>query len=201
MAIFLLIRHGKTDYVNQKLAGRIDEPLNGMGEKHAYSIAEAIGQLPIKAIYSSPLKRAIQTAEPLSQKIDVPVEISSCLTQVDFGEWEGMSFERLKDVEAWKAYKRNPVENHCPGGEKTHAVRQRVMIELTRLSQLHTPEDLIAIFSHGSIIRNIIAGCIGLPLENINQLVIYPGSISTLSYYKRCGKLLHLNQNDQQKFV
>ena len=67
MPIFLLIRHGQTDYVNEVLAGRINAPLTDYGRRQAQRLAEVLSQQPIRAIYSSPMCRAVETAQPLAE--------------------------------------------------------------------------------------------------------------------------------------
>ena len=93
MPIFLLIRHGQTGYVDEEvLAGRIDEPLTDYGRQQAQRLAEVLCQQPIKAIYSSPMCRAVETAQPLADAAHLFVEMDPMLIQVDFGEWQGLAF-------------------------------------------------------------------------------------------------------------
>ena len=84
MPVILLIRHGENDYVKkQRLAGRMaGVHLNQNGQKQAQALAETLGRAPIKAIYSSPLERAMETAAPLAQALGLPVQPRPGLIEV-----------------------------------------------------------------------------------------------------------------------
>jgi len=190
MTKILLIRHGDTDYVDEALAGRIDSPLNSLGIEQSLRVSETHKHLPIIAIYVSPLRRTQQTAEPLAQELNLNIIIDNDLNQVDFGNWQGLSFEDLVKDPRWTTFNQNPALTQIPGGENCQRVTQAIL----HLSRQHTDNALIACFSHGSIIRHIVSSFIGLPLENLNQLRIAPASISTVYITSGKGKLLHLNQ-------
>jgi len=194
MTKILLIRHGDTDYVDEALAGRIDSPLNLLGIQQSEAIANAIKHLPIQAIYTSPLIRTQQTAEPLAKLLNLEININHELNQVNFGKWQGMDFDELVQDPDWKLFRENPASVKIPGGEDSSMVRERVSNAIHLLSQQYEEEEIIAIFSHGSIIRHTISYFIGLSVNNSNQIQIAPASISTLMVRERNGKLLHLNQ-------
>ena len=105
-----------------------------------------------------------------------------------------MDFDELVQDPDWKLFRENPGSVKIPGGEDSSMVRERVSNAIHLLSQQYEEEEIIAIFSHGSIIRHTISYFIGLPVNNSNQIQIAPASISTLMVRERNGKLLHLNQ-------
>jgi len=152
MTKILLIRHGDTDYVDEALAGRIDSPLNLLGIQQSEAIANAIKHLPIQAIYTSPLIRTQQTAEPLARLLNLEININHELNQVNFGKWQGMDFDELVQDPDWKLFRENPASVKIPGGEDSSMVRERVSNAIHLLSQQYEEEEIIAIFSHGSII-------------------------------------------------
>ncbi len=194
MTKFLLIRHGETDYVDEALAGRIDSPLNEEGIQQAETIAMVLKHLPIRAIYTSPLIRTQQTAQPLAKLVNLEWKVNTELNQVNFGDWQGLSFEELVQDPNWKLFRENPGSVAIPGGEDSTMVRNRVSKEIIKLSNEYVEDDVIAIFSHGSIIRHTISYFIGLQLNKSNQIQIAPASISTLIVKNGSGKLNHLNQ-------
>lgn len=194
MPIFLLIRHGETDYVDEVLAGRIDAPLTEFGRRQAQYLAEVLGQKPIRAIYSSPMCRAVETAQPLAEALHLFVEMDPTLTQVDFGEWQGLSFDELTKREDWQAFKKDPSSVRCPGGENMAAVRHRVMLGLQRIASGYEDDDLLGVFAHGSIIRSAIAFFLDMPLEAMNRLTIGTASVSALQVSDHRVRLLQLNQ-------
>jgi probable phosphoglycerate mutase len=194
MTKILLIRHGDTDYVDEALAGRIDSPLNAEGLVQSLCVAEALKHLSIDAIYASPLKRTQETAQPLAKFLKLDMKINHELNQVNFGDWQGLSFDELIQDPNWKIFQENPALAKIPGGEDGFMVRERVSMAIFKMISQHPQDAVIAIFSHGSIIRHTISYFIGLPLENLNQIRIAPASISTLAIAGGKGKLLHLNQ-------
>ncbi|MDO9087471.1 MAG: histidine phosphatase family protein [Anaerolineaceae bacterium] len=194
MTKILLIRHGDTNFVDEALAGRIDSPLNSLGIEQSLRVSEALKHLPIIAIYVSPLRRTQKTAEPLAMELNLNMKIEKDLNQVDFGNWQGLSFEDLVKDPSWTTFNQNPALTQIPGGENGLMVRERVTKAILHLSRQHPDNALIACFSHGSIIRHTVSSFIGLPLENLNQLRIAPASISTLNITNGKGKLIHLNQ-------
>jgi probable phosphoglycerate mutase len=194
MTKILLIRHGDTDNVDKVLAGRIDSPLNDEGVAQSLSIAEVLKHLSIDAIYASPLKRTQQTAQPLANYLHLDVNINNELNQVNFGDLQGLSIEELFQDPNWKIFEENPALAKIPGGEDGFMVRERVSTAMLKLINQYRHDAVIAIFSHGSIIRHTISYFIGLPLKNLNQIRIAPASISTLAISEKKGRLLHLNQ-------
>lgn len=194
MTKILLIRHGDTDYVDEALAGRIDSPLNAEGLGQSLRVAEALKHLTIDAIYASPLKRTQQTAQPLANYLHLEVKINNDLNQVKFGDWQGLSFDELIQDPNWKIFQENPALAKIPSGEDGFMVRERVSTGILKLIDQYSHDSVVAIFSHGSIIRHTISYFIGLPLENLNQIRIAPASISTLTISEKKGRLLHLNQ-------
>ncbi|PKO17768.1 MAG: phosphoglycerate mutase [Chloroflexi bacterium HGW-Chloroflexi-10] len=194
MTTFLFIRHGDTDDVDEALAGQIDSPLNAEGFTQAGQLAIALSHLPIDFIFSSPLLRARQTAAPLAKALNLPVAIEPGFNQVNFGKWQGVDFRTLEQDPQWQAFQRNPVEMHSPGGDSAVSVLQRVEKTIYSLAEQHPSPALIAVFTHGSIVRHSVGAMISLPLKNFNYLRIAPASVTTLSVKNKTGKLLHLNQ-------
>jgi len=194
MTKILLIRHGDTDNVDKVLAGRIDSSLNDEGVSQSLRIAEVLKHLTIHAIYASPLKRTQQTAQPLANYLHLDVKINNELNQVNFGDLQGLSIDELFQDPNWKIFEENPALAKIPGGEDGFMVRERVSAAILKLINQYPQDAVIAIFSHGSIIRHTISYFIGLPLENLNQIRIAPASISTLTISEKKGRLLHLNQ-------
>ena len=194
MPIFLLIRHGQTDYVDEALAGRIDAPLTAQGHQQAQHLAMVLREQPVRAIYCSPMCRAVQTAQPLAEALHLFVETDATMTQIDFGEWQGLSFDELQKREDWQAFKKDPSSVCCPGGERMPAVQQRVMLGLQRIASGYEEDDVVAIFTHGSIIRHAITFFLDMPLHAMNRLKVETASVSTLHLQDGSPRLIRLNQ-------
>ena len=194
MTIILLIRHGDTEYMGETLAGRIDSPLNAEGKEQSVRIADALKKIPIEAIYASPMIRTQQTALPLAKLLNLDINVNDSLNQVNFGDWQGLTFEELAQNPDWKTFQANPAIAKIPNGEDGFMVRERVSKAILEIAKQYSDDSVIACYSHGSIIRHAISHFIGLPLENHNQIRVAPASISTLSLINDQRILLHLNQ-------
>ena len=103
MSLLLLIRHGENEYVKTgKMAGRISGVhLNERGQKQAQSLADALKDAPIKAIYSSPLERAVETAMPIANACRLEVQIEAGVIESNVGNWQGKSWKMLRRTYAW----------------------------------------------------------------------------------------------------
>jgi probable phosphomutase (TIGR03848 family) len=195
MPTFILIRHGENDYVKKhKLAGRLPGVnLNAKGHQQAQAIAEKLAGTPIKAIYSSPLERAMQTAGPLAQVLGKPVITRPGLLETDCGEWTGQSTKQLSRLKAWHAVQTSPSLFHFPNGESFAESQHRICQELEQLSHLHDPADLVACVSHADPIRLAVAFYLGLALDQFQRLSISTGSLTVLHIGDSTTRLLALN--------
>ncbi|MEK7785772.1 MAG: histidine phosphatase family protein, partial [Chloroflexota bacterium] len=116
MTDILLIRHGENEYTRKgKLAGWTPGVhLNETGKAQAEALAERLAQAPIKAIYSSPLERALETAGPLAQARKLPVQKCEGIGEVRYGEWTGRSLKVLARTKLWKVVQRQPSAMEFP---------------------------------------------------------------------------------------
>ncbi len=197
MPIFLLIRHGETDY-NKKmhLPGRLPNVhLNKKGHKQAQALADSLAKAPIKAIYSSPLERTMETAEPLAILLKLPVTALSGLLETDCGEWQGQSVKKLRRQKIWKSVQLHPFIFHFPGGESIVDCQYRMVQVLESLRREYADQDVVACFSHADPIKEVVAFYLGLPLDNFQRLSIDTASITALLVTENGSRLLMLNHN------
>ena len=195
MPVILLIRHGENDYVKKnRLAGRLSGVhLNAHGQEQAKALAEKLGDKPIKAIYSSPLERALETAAPLAQALGLEVQQRDGLVEVDFGEWQDQRLKALSRTKLWKTVQGLPSRMRFPGGETFADAQQRICREIETIARPHEPKDLIACVSHSDPIKLAVAYFIGLPLDMFQRLSVAPASISALYLGETESRLLSLN--------
>jgi probable phosphoglycerate mutase len=202
MPIFLLIRHGANDYVKKnRLAGR--QPgihLNEKGLAQAKALAEKLKDAPIKAVYSSPLERAMETAAPIAEALQLEVIPHEGLLETDVGEWQDQSLKRLRQLKVWRGVQFSPSQFRFPGGEEFYETQARIRRELEELRALHDPKDLIACVSHADPIKLAVAFYLGLPLDMFQRLVISPASITTLMLGDHGASLLNLNYDGSLNF-
>jgi len=182
MPIILLIRHAENEFVAQgRLAGRMPGVhLNTNGKDQAETLAQSLSNAPVQAIYSSPLERCLETAQPLASALGVEVIPRNGLLEIDFGDWQGQTLKQLRRRKLWKAVQQQPSRVRFPGGETFINAQLRIIAELETLSQQHGPKDLIACFSHSDIIRLAVSYYLGQPLDLFQRIAIFPASITTV---------------------
>lgn len=197
MPTVLLIRHGENDYVKkQRLAGRLPGVhLNERGRAQAQALAQALKDTPLKAIYCSPLERAVETAQPIAAAHGLKVIRREALVETQLGDWEGQSVKRLSRSKQWKLLQEHPSRFRFPGGEWMVEQQARLAAEIEALCAMHKPKDIIACVGHADPLKLIIVYYIGLPLDNFQRLMVNTASISTLVLGARGALLLNLNQS------
>ena len=195
--IAYLIRHGETDAVWKGLCGRrAGISLNEKGTQQARHIAAQLKHLPIAAIYSSPLERAMETAHGLAQAARLDVNASESWTEVDHGDWTGLSWSELEQDPRWLQYSVRRSTTGCPNGETALDVQSRAMRELNHLLDRHAGEQ-VAIFTHAGVISAVLCHCAAIPLDFSLRLEISPGSISTIEFSPASVRILNVNQAPQ----
>jgi probable phosphoglycerate mutase len=194
MPTLLLIRHGDNDYLKKnKLPGQIPGiHLNAHGLEQAMEIARILSRLPIKAIYSSQLERAIETAEPLALSLGLGIQIQPDLADPDVGAWGGRSWKSLVRTRLWKVIQESPSKFQFPGGETFVHVQERVTRALDKIADMHG-DELIAVVFHADPIRLAVAHYLGLPLDHFQRLIVHPGSVTILKMDGPTVKLVALN--------
>ena len=195
MPTLLLIRHGENDYLKKnKMPGRLPGVhLNERGREQANELAQALARMPIKAIYTSPLERAVETAEPLAQTLGLDIRLRPALMDTDVGQWQGRELKKLHRLSLWKQIESAPSRGRFPGGETFLEMQTRLVNEIEAICAAHKPNDLIACFLHSDPIMVIVAHYIGLPLENFARLTVDTGSVTILAIGKTRARLVALN--------
>ncbi len=194
MAIFLLIRHGENDWVGKKLAGRLPGVhLNKNGLVQANQLAEALKNLPIKAIYSSPLERAMETAKPIAEAKDMEINVCENLSEINFGNWQGKTLKQMRRMKLWDSVQNQPSQMKFPNGESFVDAQKRLVECISELNNKHEPMDLLACFSHSDAIRLLVANYLNIPLDSFQRIQINTASISVLMIMKDKIFVPHVN--------
>lgn len=177
--IFLLVRHGETEWNRERrVMGRRPVPLNETGRAQIERLTPTLARLGARALWSSPLSRARETAEVIGAGLGLPVETEEGLTEVDYGAWESCGFAELIADPAYHAYHRDPEHAPIPGGGETLAgVRDRVCGALARIAA-SSPEGCAIVVSHGDPIRLVLAACLRLSVAEMRRLRVDNGAVS-----------------------
>jgi probable phosphomutase (TIGR03848 family) len=190
----LLIRHGHNDYLDAKrLAGRTPGVhLNEKGRCQAQALAIRLASLQIAAVYSSPLERAIETAEPVAASHGLPVRIVEDLNETDCGTWTGQTIEELAKTDIWPKIQIYPSGTAHPGGESITMVQGRMVRSLDAICAAH-PGHIIVAVSHADPVKAALAHYTGLHLDLFQRLVIDPASVSELAFTPHGPRLIRCN--------
>jgi len=197
MPIILLVRHGENEYVAKgRLAGRLPGVhLNDRGSQQAEALAQALSKAPIKAVYSSPMERCMETAQPLATALSKEVIPQDGLLEVDFGGWQDKTLKQLRRRKLWKVVQSNPSRMRFPEGETFANAQQRIVQTLETLCHQHGSNDLIACFSHSDLIKLALSYYLGQPLDLFQRIMIAPASISTLHLGETSAQIINVNYN------
>lgn len=194
MTVLLLIRHGENEYTRTgKLAGwTAGVSLNATGQQQAQKLAEKLKSAPLAALYSSPLERARETAAPLAVAKNLEVKIVEGMGEVRYGEWQGKSLKRLARTNLWRTVQGHPSAMQFPAGETFRQVQYRAVESIEALVKAH-PKDMVAIVSHGDVIKLVVAHYLGLPLDMFQRVMVNTASITILRLGHGHPALVKLN--------
>lgn len=166
----LLARHGETDWnAVGRWQGHTDRALTERGRRQAVELAERLANNAIDAVYSSDLLRAVETAEPVAQRLGLPLQTLPELREVDVGTWAGLTrdevAERFPDgFRRWSEW-----QTGWEDGETYDEMGERVVGAILRLAGEH-PGERILVVSHGGAIRALHAAAAGIDLATFRQL-------------------------------
>ncbi len=185
----LLVRHGQVaSNIEMRYVGTRDEALTPLGEEQARAVGEALAQLPIEAVISSPLQRARRTAEQVAKGRGLEVQVDDRLREQSFGEWDGLSHDEVKarDPEIlveWE--KRDDVEP--PGGESQIAMQARVLALVDE--QVEAAADVtgdqprhIVLVSHVGPIKATLSAALDIGLMNGRRIFLDPATVSIVDW-------------------
>lgn len=177
----VLIRHAAPHEVMRgRCYGHLDVGLSAEGHEQAARLALSLADVPLAAIYSSPRRRALDTAYPLGR----PVTVVDALVEINFGELEGMTYDDVaaRYPELYQRWMAHPTEVAFPGGERYRDVRARVCAAAAQIRAAH-PARAAAIVAHGGTVRTLLAEALGLADASIFRIDVAHASIHVVDWY------------------
>ena len=171
-----MVRHGQTASSREnRFTGSSDPPLTAVGEAMAQAFAHAYASMTWEAIYTSPLLRARQTADPLSRLAGVPTTLEDGLKEIGYGEWEGLRQEEVKQrwPEAFEYWADDVASRGTPGGETAFHVAARAMRVVEAIRSRHQQGNVM-IVSHKATLRVITCALLGLDVRLFRQRIAQP---------------------------
>lgn len=197
MTTFFLIRHASCRGLGHTLWGRTPGIcLNQKGKLEAQQLAERFREIPLRAVYSSPLERAVETAEALARALKIEVRQSHAFNEIDFGDWTGKSFDVLGSDDCWRRFNSRREETAIPGGEAFSDVQRRAVTELHALRSTNRKAK-VAIVSHADVIRAIVGYFTAIPVNLRQRIEISPCSVSIIAMVDDCARLLTINNRPE----
>jgi broad specificity phosphatase PhoE len=194
-----LLRHGQTDYTEvDRFCGRHDPPLNVRGVAMAWHMAASHTPAPWGAVYTSPLRRARQTAEVIAALAGLEVDVEPGLRELDFGEWEGQTKREVEHDERYRRWSGDPDQHAPPRGETASDVAGRAVAALERIRAAHDRQAVLLV-SHKAVIRILVCHYLDVQLRYFRDRIAAPaGSLTTLRFgdrhpmLVRSGDMSHL---------
>ena len=202
MTTIMLIRHGDTDWnVEEIFRGRADIELNETGIKQAELLAKYLEDVPVEVIYSSPLKRALKTAEIIAGTHGANVTPSQELIDFDYGEWEGLSHNMVKDKykTLYEKWLKKPHLVKMPKGESLDDVRKRVVRLINQVTARH--QGTVALVSHRVILKAIICAFLGLDNSRFWNIKVDTCGVTTFIYQDKSFTLEKHNDTSFLKSI
>ena len=182
--VTLLLRHGQTPMSAQKrYAGRSDVPLTDLGVQQAAAAAKRLASAGLDVIVTSPLLRAVQTAEEVAAATGATVVTDDGFREADFGAWEGLTFAEVQErwpaeMAAWLA---DP-EVAPPGGESLAGVNERVTAALRRVLAARERQTVLVV-SHVTPIKTLVAAALLAPPAALYRMHLDVAALSRIDWY------------------
>lgn len=198
MLHLILVRHAETEWNRlRRIQGTSDIPLNPAGMSQAELVGAYLQSHSFNAIFSSPLKRAMQTADEIARRQTAGRAIpADALREISYGSWEAALFEDIPEkwpVE-WASYRADPARNRPPGGEKIEMLLTRTQAFVDDLR--HTREgQSLCIVGHSGTIRGILCGALCGTPDTWVRLSVWNASVSEV-LFNDTGRAEVLRVND-----
>ncbi len=197
MTTFLLVRHGETDAVGKLLMGwAAGWRLNQTGRTQARTLAERLRRLPVRAVYTSPLERALETAEAIASCHGMtPIPLDD-LGEMRIGSWEGRNFQELDRDPEWRRFNVVRTLVRPPGGELMLETQARMVRRLLSLRSDHDSGTVVTV-SHADPLRAVVAYFLGISLDAVLRFEIGLTSVTVLEMGKEHARILCVNETGE----
>jgi probable phosphoglycerate mutase len=189
-----LVRHGTTPTTGKVLPGRAPGlHLSEQGLTEAERVGERLAGLEnVRAVYSSPLERAKETAQAIAKATKCRLRIARGVIECDFGDWTGADLASLRKLPEWQVVLSHPSGFRFPHGESFVELQARIATALQRLVERHVGE-VIVVVSHADPIKIAVGDALGVPLDLVQRTIISTASVSVVSYGQGAPVVLAVN--------
>ncbi len=191
---FYFLRHGETTSSQTgTYCGRLDIELTPSGVQMAEDFAQTYDHIPWKAVYCSPLKRAIATAKPLCDRLGMDMELRNGLKEIYYGDWEGKTPAQVNqefhdDYVRWLA---DPGWNSPNGGEKGIDIARRSSEVLEEIENTHKTGNVLVV-SHKATLRIILCSLLGIDVGRYRDRIGMSVAAVSIVEMAQHGPLVHI---------
>lgn len=193
MTTFYFVRHAVTDHTGQRLSGWLpDIHLSDAGRAQAEAVANRLSKAPLKAVYSSPIDRTLETARQIATRHRLRVIVREGLGEVHYGRWTNRSFKSLRRTKLWEVVQRWPSAARFPDGESIRELQARAVSEVELITDAHK-RAAVCVVSHADVIRVILAHYLGMHLDLFQRIEISPASLSVIDIGELGPRILAMN--------
>lgn len=195
MTRIILIRHGQTEWNREeRFRGRVDIDLDETGVRQAEAAAEKIARWDVAAIYSSPLKRAMATAQIIASRLHLPVQPLDGINDMDFGIWQGLSIGEARGQyrELFDVWLYSPQRLKIPEGETLEDVQRRAVATIDDVVARHQNET-VALVTHRVVCKVLLSHLLGLDNSHFWQIAQDNAAINLCELWEGWPSLRLLN--------
>jgi alpha-ribazole phosphatase len=180
----LLIRHAEPEAeARGRCYGTLDIGVSDEGLRQADRLARALAEVGLAAIYTSPRRRALQTASALGRVRGLAPVVDERLCEIDFGDFEGRTYEEIEreHPDLFRRWMETPTEIEFPNGESYERLQKRALLALSSILDNHR-RDTVAVVTHGGIARAILADCLSIPNAGLFRIDQSYGALSIVDW-------------------
>ncbi|MCE2404707.1 MAG: histidine phosphatase family protein [Dehalococcoidia bacterium] len=192
----ILVRHGETEWNREgRFQGQSPVGLSEKGIRQARETAKALVAMKPTAIYSSPLTRAMMTANEIGKAVSLEVTPLEGIKEVHLGEMEGITGREMRDrfSQFYATWRRDPSQAVFPAGESMRQLQERAWNAIIGLERAH-PNGAVVAVSHNFAIRTILCRFMGLPLSRFHRLRVDLASVGVLQTNGSNRQMLAMNE-------
>jgi len=190
-----LIRHGQTAWNRDvRFRGRTDLPLDETGLAQAEALARRLLNHPIAAVYSSPLRRAVQTALPIARSHGLEVQPLDGFLDINYGKWQGLTPAQVAELypDLYKKWLEAPHLVDIPGGENLKTVRERALNALYQVIEKH-PGQAVVVVAHQVVNKVLLCAVLNISNAFFWHIEQDNGCLNIIEYDERGFNLVLLN--------
>jgi len=195
------VRHGESAYnAEGRIQGQSDVPLSELGQRQSRAVAAALSGLPVEAVYASPLRRAMQTAQPVAERLKLEIRTDRRLMEIHAGVFQEKLRGELDELypAEYARWRSGDPDFAIPGGESRRDLMRRGREVFEEISR--SGHGQVVVVTHGGLFAAAVKALLDIPAER-HPFVLQNGSISQLELADGRVRLLSLNQVDHLRDV